>query len=275
MRGAMVGFGADFGGSIHVPAMCNNIYGFKPSAGRIPFGGLESGRLHGQDRISMQAVAGPLAVADLEAVMKRDCPESGPVWWRLYSRSLGEKFSVIARDQVERVHCWGVTNRWSRHAFASYCTSHGRGSRVSPSDSRCLGSRSASPSSLEGLAGRLMGVDDAGSVRTPRSVVEQELLTMWPVNGDYTNRIDAIIAPVAPHPVPEIDRYNSIGYTSSFVLLDYPAGTIPVRRESGRHMDSPILGSWDRVNRELWDNIPLTRLRSVVCKKIVNCLLPF
>lgn len=75
---------------------------------------------------------------------------------------------------------------------------------------------------------------------------------MW---RDTTGEIDAFICPVAPHPVPPIDRYNGAGYTSSFVLLDYPAGTIPVRNftkaDTKGEMKGKPIGSWDKVNREL------------------------
>ena len=75
--------------------------------------------------------------------------------------------------------------------------------------------------------------------------------------NDTKRRIDAIIHPVAPHPVPEHDKYNAVGYTSSWVLLDYPAGVVPVRKvkmedlEVGREMKDPARGSWDAKNREL------------------------
>jgi hypothetical protein len=98
-----------------------------------------------------------------------------------------------------------------------------------------------------------------------RSRIEKALMKLWTLPGsDKTRRIDAIIHPVAPHPVPEIDRWNAVGYTSSFVLLDWPAGTIPVRNfteadlELGKEMDSKILTSWDERNREL-------------CKSCVRC----
>ncbi|KAF7593902.1 hypothetical protein BBP40_010604 [Aspergillus hancockii] len=290
MRGAMVGFGTDFGGSIRVPAMCNNIYGFKPSVGRIPFGGLESGRMPGQDRISMQAVAGPLAtsVADLGAVMKEIVPRAElfggdciPGRWEKESPSLPEikpkKFTigVLRTDGL-------VT---PLPPIARIMDEVAQSLRRTPGVNLVEVPTPPALKECQRLAGRLMGVDGGGTtldildstseplipwlesrmkrrgpltlgqlaqLQNQRSVVEQELLAMWAIEGDYTKRIDAIIAPVAPHPVPEIDRYNSIGYTSSFVLLDYPAGTIPVRNfreadlESGRDMDSPILGSWDR-----------------------------
>ncbi|KAL1998120.1 hypothetical protein VTN02DRAFT_6826 [Thermoascus thermophilus] len=156
----------------------------------------------------------------------------------------------------------------------------------------------------QALAGRLMSVDGGGPVldlmaetcepptpwlqgrmarRTPltveqlcrlqseRTAVEREMMKLWMMTGgegegaERTRTVDAIICPVAPHPVPQIDRYNAIGYTSAWVLLDYPAGTVPVRRviesdlELGREMTAPVLGSWDRRNRELWDETTVDR----------------
>ncbi|KAF4290510.1 hypothetical protein CNMCM8686_001073 [Aspergillus fumigatus] len=53
MRGSMVGFGTDIGGSIRVLAMCTGLYGFKLSVGRIPFGGVVTGQLPGLGRVSL------------------------------------------------------------------------------------------------------------------------------------------------------------------------------------------------------------------------------
>lgn len=67
--------------------------------------------------------------------------------------------------------------------------------------------------------------------------------------------IDAFICPVAPHPVPPIDRWNGVSYTVSFVILDYPAAVIPVRsvteEDLEEDIDMEVLGAWDKVNREL------------------------
>lgn len=88
--------------------------------------------------------------------------------------------------------------------------------------------------------------------------LETEMLKIWkdPASG---RTIDAIICPVAPHPVPPIDRWNGVSYTISFVLLDYPAGTLPVRDFAkadlnGEMVDSKALGSWDKINRELCES---------------------
>jgi len=45
MRGSVMGVGMDVGGSIRIPAACNGTIGFKPSLGRVPAGGKESGQL--------------------------------------------------------------------------------------------------------------------------------------------------------------------------------------------------------------------------------------
>jgi Asp-tRNA(Asn)/Glu-tRNA(Gln) amidotransferase A subunit family amidase len=105
--------------------------------------------------------------------------------------------------------------------------------------------RRKAPASLEKLVG----------IHAEKVELETEMLKVWrdPKTG---RRIDALICPVAPHPVPPIDRWNGVSYTSSFVLLDYPAGTLPVRdfkKEDlkGELSDSKALGSWDKINREL------------------------
>jgi Asp-tRNA(Asn)/Glu-tRNA(Gln) amidotransferase A subunit family amidase len=39
LRGSVMGTGTDIAGSIRIPALCNGIYGFKPTSGRVPFAG--------------------------------------------------------------------------------------------------------------------------------------------------------------------------------------------------------------------------------------------
>jgi Asp-tRNA(Asn)/Glu-tRNA(Gln) amidotransferase A subunit family amidase len=308
MRGCMVGFGTDIGGSIRVPAMCMGVYGFKPSVGRVPFGGQEGGQVPGKGRIALQAVAGPIArsVEDLGAVMAEIVPRAEifgedciPGLWGgefprvppgvqrrkvtigvLRSDGVVQPLPPVARVLDEVAH---MLRRTAGVEVVEI--------PVLPALSKC-----------QGLAGRLMGVDDGSTMldllentgeplipwlqgrvkrgkalsvvqlaqlQAQRSAVEKELLEMWMRNGNGDRlagrQVDAIILPVAPHPVPEIDRYNAVGYSSSFVLLDYPAGVIPVRKfreadlELGKEMTAPVLGSWDKANR-------------LLCKSLSSCL---
>lgn len=67
MRGSILGVGTDIGGSIRVPALCNGLYGVKPSHGRVPYAGQEGGALPGSNKLGIEATAGPIATT------QRDC----------------------------------------------------------------------------------------------------------------------------------------------------------------------------------------------------------
>lgn len=296
MRGSMVGFGTDIGGSIRVPAMCNGIYGFKPSVGRVPFGGQEGGQMPGKGRVSLQAVAGPLArsVADLGAIMEEVVPRAELFGEDCIPGRWHGEFPFRLPETQGRNVTIGVLRSDGivepLPPIAKVLDEVAQTLRKTPGVEVVEIPVPAALTKCQGLAGRLMGVDGGnammdllestgeplipwlqgrmkrgreltlsqlGQLQAQRSIVERELLKMWTLNSGTGRRIDAIIHPVAPHPVPEMDRYNAVGYTSSFVLLDYPAGTIPVRPfresdlESGKEMDAPVLGSWDKANRQL------------------------
>ncbi|KAH8887192.1 amidase [Thozetella sp. PMI_491] len=109
---------------------------------------------------------------------------------------------------------------------------------------------------------------EVAQLQARRAELEHDMLQIWAEVdkfGRRTRKLDAIICPVAPHPVPEIDRYITTGYTSSFVMFDYPAGTIPIRDvvEQDLHLGQPLggesLGSWDDQCRKLWDEKTVKR----------------
>ncbi|KAJ5984027.1 Amidase, partial [Penicillium waksmanii] len=58
LRGSPGGFGTDIGGSVRIPAGFNNLYGLRPSAGRMPYQGAANS-MDGQNII--MSVIGPLA----------------------------------------------------------------------------------------------------------------------------------------------------------------------------------------------------------------------
>lgn len=306
MRGSMVGFGTDIGGSIRVPSMCNGLHGFKPSVGRVPFGGQQDGQLDGKGRSALQAVAGPIArsVKDIGVIMQELVPRAElfgqdciPGQWQSETPPLPDspprKFTVgILRSDGVVQPLPPIAKLLDEVAQILQATPD-----VNVVDIPTPGALTK----CQAIAGRLMGVDDGSSVmdllestgeplipwlqgrmgrtkalsvsqlfqlQAQRSTVEKDLLEMWTIpseTGLPVKKVDAIICPVAPHPVPEIDRYNAVGYTSSFVLLNYPAGVIPVRKfqesdlEESIEMDAPVLGSWDKRNRELWNEKTVDR----------------
>ena len=300
MHGSMVGFGTDVGGSVRVPAMCQGIYGFKPSNGRVPYGGQESGQLSGKGRIALQPVAGPLArsVTDIEAVMAEIVPRAElfgedciPGYWPAPSVSLAlrtsRKFTIgVLKTDGLVTPLPPITRVLDEVAELLRGTPGVKVVNLSPPPvlSKC-----------QALAGRLMGIDgdsnmfdlveamgeplipwlqgrmkrtkapdvfQLAQLQNERAGIQKEMMKIWasPSSISHARHIDAIICPVAPHPVPQMDRYNAVGYTSAFNLLDYPAGVVPVRPlvesdlDLGLEMMAPVLGSWDKVNRQLCKN---------------------
>ncbi|RDW65947.1 uncharacterized protein DSM5745_09686 [Aspergillus mulundensis] len=70
MRGSLLGLGTDIAGSIRVPALCCGVIGFKPSANRVPYGGITSVARPGT--ASIVPSAGPLChtLRDAELLLK-------------------------------------------------------------------------------------------------------------------------------------------------------------------------------------------------------------
>ncbi|GBF59774.1 amidase [Trichophyton mentagrophytes] len=300
MRGSMVGIGTDVGGSIRVPAMCEGLYGFKPSVGRVPYGGQESCAFPGRSRTSIQAVAGPLAKSmdDIDAVMKEIVPRSAlwgedciPGQWAPQTPGKSSKFTVGILRSDGRIPPLPPIAKVLEEVAQTLRNTPGVevvDIPVPPELGDCQAVANAlmgvdggqhmmnllestSEELIPWLKGRVKRgapktIDELAKIQARRSHIERQLMKMWTVPGtDKTRRVDAIIHPVAPHPVPEIDRYNAVGYTSSFVLVDYPAGNLPVRKfteqdlGAGREMDSKILSSWDKRNRELWNSSTVDR----------------
>lgn len=305
LKGSMIGVGTDIGGSIRVPAMCNGVYGFKPSVGRIPHGGQETGSLYENGRVGVQAVTGPIArsMQDMDTFLREIVPraemwgEDGvPGTWEKYPKggSGADGKSVIGilrRDgnceplppilkvleevkqkltesaNIEIVDL-PTPSAWTKcqRIMNRFMTIDGA-TRMAD-----LLEETGEPL-VTWMQGRFKrgtpkSFDETRDLQVQRSELERQMLDLWYTtdeNGSKRQRLDAIICPVAPHPVPPIDRWNSVGYTSGFVLLDYPAGVIPVRAfghgdlELGKEMQGNALGSWDERNRQLWNETSIDR----------------
>ena len=289
MRGAVMGVGTDVGGSIRIPAMCNGIYGFKPSAGRIPIGGQGSAHLEAAGKVGMESVVGPIArcLEDIGLFMR--AVEWGKQWEKEASVMPGRWWSGcdgIERPKREMVIgvVWrdGVTEplppvrRVLEDTVGMLKAKEIEVVDVdSPRFKDCQGlanrffnaeggnytfdilEKTGEPL-IAWLATRLKRkkpatVDKLRDLQAQRIRLQNEFLKIWKTADGRS--IDAFICPVAPHPVPPIDQWNGVSYTASFVLLDYPAAVIPVRsvrqEDLEEEMDAEVLGPWDKVNREL------------------------
>lgn len=305
MRGSMIGMGTDIGGSIRVPAMCNGVYGFKPSVGRVPHGLQETGSLYNNGRVAIQAVTGPIAtsIQDLDTFLREVVPRAEmwgedciPGRWRNEDSSgSGDDGEFVIGILRRDGNCEPLPP--IQNVLEDVKQKLGRSTNIvvvdiptPPAWTKC-----------QSLATKLMGADGAsrmadlleetseplvpwmqgrfkrGTARSfaevrdfqaERSDLERQMLDVWYATdekGSRKRKVDAIICPVAPHPIPQIDRWNAVGYTSSFVLLDYPAGVLPVRKiveadlELGKEMEARVIGSWDQRNRQLWNEKTIDR----------------
>jgi Asp-tRNA(Asn)/Glu-tRNA(Gln) amidotransferase A subunit family amidase len=302
MRGSMVGFGTDVGGSIRIPAMCNSIYGLKPSVGRVPYEGQTSFGLRGQSGIALKAVAGPItrSVDDIDFVMRELVPRGEffasdciPGLWPAPQQQQTQKLRVgilrndglvtplppIAKilEEVSRILSSSksgdieVIDIPTPPIMKKCFVNAGRLMSVDGGVAMLdLISSTGEPlvPSLKGMARRKpYTLEKLCALNAEREEIEIEMRrSLWSlppsssasVSGQgKVGVVDAIILPVAAHPVPRHDQYGCVSYTSAFNLLDYPAGTIPVRNltEADLRLElsagEEVLSRWDADNKKL------------------------
>ncbi|RDW85833.1 general amidase-like protein [Coleophoma crateriformis] len=291
MRGSILGIGTDVGGSIRIPAMCNGLYGIKPSAQRVPYVGQENGARPGAAKIALPASAGPITASlrDCELLL-RVVADAQP-WERDPAVAYGsweEQGSIKERKRpllgvIRTDNLIGPLPPVSKVIDETMERLRDAGLEVvevdAPAFKRCqslanglfgvdggnfifnLLEKTGEPL-INWLSTRIrrkeqMSLDTLMDLHAKKVDLETEMLKIW--KDPQTGRtIDAIICPVAPHPVPPLDRWNGASYTSSFVLLDYPAGVLPVRDITETDLTEELiegnpLGSWDKANKELWN----------------------
>lgn len=251
MKGSALGVGTDIGGSIRVPAMCGGLYGIKPSWQRVPYSGQEGGLPPGSSKLGFQASAGPIArsLRDCEVFLRA---VSGMGAWKYdadvvcgdwnsmsdlggrnvrlgilksdgvieplppIKRVLDDVASALRKQgvQVKELdvtpllkQCQSLANQFfgidGNNGWLDLLAKTGE--PLSPWLSTRLRRKKAH--SLEKLR----------DLHAKRDELRNNFLSVW-------KEVDVFICPVAPHPIPEIDRWNGVSWTSAFVLLDLPAG---------------------------------------------------
>ncbi|MCJ1227763.1 hypothetical protein MMC12_004422 [Toensbergia leucococca] len=80
MRGCVFGVGTDVGGSVRIPASVNGVVGFKPSVGRVPNKGCQTGRLPANGAVGVESCAGVLARGVEDVGTFLECVEEARAW---------------------------------------------------------------------------------------------------------------------------------------------------------------------------------------------------
>lgn len=300
MRGSMIGFGTDVGGSIRIPAMCNHIYGFKPSVGRLPFEGQTGFGRRGTSAIALKTVAGPIArsVADIDFVMREIVPRGEvfandciPGYWPAsiqqerrrkkklrvgillndglvtllppITKILEEVSRILENSKIADIEVVDIpTPPVMKQCFANAGRLMSVDGGVPMLD---LISSTGEPlvPSLKGTKRRKpYTVEKLCALNAEREDIEismrKALWSLPPSSASgHEGEVDAVVLPVAAHPVPRHDQYGCVSYTSLFNLLDYPAGTIPVRKMSAEDLKlelsagDKVLSKWDADNKKL------------------------
>lgn len=112
-RGSPIGVGTDVAGSIRIPSLCCGLYGFKPTANRVPYG--KQAPLGNPGLRTVQASAGPLTNDfDAMAIFMKAVLEARPaqldstaidVPWMPVEGVKGKlRFGVLAEDPIFPLH---------------------------------------------------------------------------------------------------------------------------------------------------------------------------
>ncbi|KAL4965433.1 amidase signature domain-containing protein [Aspergillus stella-maris] len=256
MRGSLLSVGTDIAGSIRIPALCCGTFGFRPTAGRIPYGGQLSGARNGSP--GMVPCAGPLATTFrdmkffMDAVMElnpwnRD-PSALAVPWQQTLPAKGGPFTVgVVGEDSE--YPFNPPVRRSLDAAVSALKSAGHTVKVlqdAPSISSAamvaykLCSLDPSHSALKHIEAsgeppirslhhslpdfgdKEFTIDDVFDLNAQRAEFVAAWHQIWLENG-----LDAIIMPGHSKTAGPHDTYGVPPYTVIWNLIDWPACVIP------------------------------------------------
>lgn len=310
LRGSILGVGTDVGGSIRIPAACNNLFGVKPSHGRVPYAGQEGGKKPGSSKLEIESTAGPIARSARDCAMfLRAIGNSDPEMYDpdVVAQSWDQQALLDTKLKPLRVgivrtdgHVGPLppTQRLMEDVAQTLRSSSKQAIEVVEVDisailSRCLKTFNGIISADGGnawfdliestgeplspwLQGRLTrrpqkSLDEMRKLQAEKSELQATFLKVWKESGGYwmtdaseatigDRTLDALICPVAPHPTPPIDRWNTVNYTGAFNLLDLSTGVVPVRTFKTEDIEGQVpedkpKNGWDKINRELWTKV--------------------
>ncbi|KAH7357367.1 acetamidase [Pyrenochaeta sp. MPI-SDFR-AT-0127] len=266
LRGTIVGWGTDIGGSIRIPSHMNGLYGLKPSSTRLPYQGV-SVSTEGQEHVP--SVIGPMSrnLNSLIAVTKEVIdqspwdhdPKCCPVPWRAElfdeTRSRPLVIAVMRDDAVVRPHppisrvlhevavklqeaghevvSWmpGTLHQECIDIMDQYYTADGG------EDIRRDVQAGGEPfiPHVEALVnkGEAISVYEYWQLNKQKLAAQKRFFDLWNSTKSATGKqIDVLLTPVMPHSAVPHRKCRWVGYTKVFNFVDYPAAVIPAGQVS-------------------------------------------
>ncbi|KAF2128547.1 amidase [Dothidotthia symphoricarpi CBS 119687] len=285
LRGSCLGIGSDVGGSIRSPAANCNIYGFKPTAFRLPTDGWGY-MMAGADTV--ETVLGPLSTSldGLKIFMKTIVdsepwltePALIPMPWRTYTLPQDRplKIGVLWHDGVVRPHppitraLKSISDRLKKQGmqvidFPSHLHDEAwtilsslyypDGGEADTEDIESSGEpwRPLSEWIIkENPCVKKLSVGELAYWYEEREAYRKEYALHWNKYG-----IDALLCPVGPGVAPKHNTAKYWSYTSQWNLLDYPGVVFPVSQVDKAtdvwDDDGSVWNGQDEDNRKLWD----------------------
>ncbi|OAK93588.1 amidase signature enzyme [Phaeosphaeriaceae sp. SRC1lsM3a] len=267
LRGTVVGWGTDIGGSIRIPSHMNGLYGLKPSSTRLPYQGV-SVSTEGQEHVP--SVIGPMSrdLGSLIAVTKDvldACPwdldpKCSPIPWRselyesIQSRPL--VIAVIRDDGVVRPHppvarvLQQVASKleaagheivpWSPGSLHQECIDimdqyyTADGCEDIRRDVEAGGEPYIPHVETLVNRGKAISVYEYWQLNKQKLAAQKRYLDLWnSTRSTKTGKaIDILLAPVMPHSAVPHRKCRWVGYTKVFNFVDYPAVVLPAGKVS-------------------------------------------
>ncbi|KAK7987206.1 hypothetical protein PG988_002194, partial [Apiospora saccharicola] len=267
LRGSILGVGTDIGGSNRVPAVCNGVYGCRPSVGIIPHGGVRDLTVPGT--VGVMSSAGPLATSMRDiSLFLQIIVQAGP--WKYDTNVTSLPWCCNPTPKKEQILRIGLVQNDGLYTPTPPVR---RGLKKAADILRNRTDIKLVPISLPDVGQiyqdlltyyTLSGSDPlcqrqsitSSSSAAPASPLVPSLQALEPLlmqsgttlQGFFDlnvrraaaaktylslfrdNELDVIMMPPAPHTAVPLDKWSTITYTGLWNYLDYPAVVIPVDR---------------------------------------------
>ncbi|CDK27142.1 unnamed protein product [Kuraishia capsulata CBS 1993] len=285
LRGSILGVGSDGAGSIRIPAMCNGIYGYRPTSNRLPARG--QAECTRDVYIDIPVVAGPMAtnIEDIllftESVINKKPWRYDPSCVRFPWQNIEDLTKLrigfiledpelpihppmkrILQEAVEKLEANGHYVEILK-TFPSYVegwTEALLNFAIDPQMAIFDHLEKAGEPPANALCQTEVGVeapreiDDIIKLKKRCRDIEDRWFSIF-----NEHNFDVIISPGAAGTAPPHDTYGMAAYTCMWNLVDFPATVIPfgkVDSESDVNDDTPfpekLKGSYPEYDRQLY-----------------------